>query len=81
MVRITPSLDFIKETKKLDQFQKDKLEKQTKKIIQHFNVAKPLKYRRGERMLYVKPFRLIYAARGDEIILLKFEHRKKVYKR
>lgn len=81
MVRITPSSVFIKETKTLDGFERKKLEKQIRKIIQDFNVGKPLKYRRGERVLYVKPFRLVYAVRGDEIILLKFEHRKKVYRR
>lgn len=81
MVRITPSSVFIKETKRLDEFEREKLEKQIKKIIQDFNVGKPLKYRRGERVLYVKPFRLVYAVRGDEIILLKFDHRKKVYRR
>ncbi len=80
MVKITPSKKFIKDVKKLRGFEKEKLEKQIKKIIKNVNVGKPLKYKRGERALYVKPFRLIYAFRGDEIILLKFEHRKKVYK-
>jgi mRNA-degrading endonuclease RelE of RelBE toxin-antitoxin system len=80
MVKITPSKKFIKDVKKLDEFDKEKLEKQIKKIIENFNIGKPLKYKRGERSLYIKPFRLIYALRGDGIILLKFEHRKKVYK-
>jgi len=79
MVTITPSKEFIKGVKKLDDFEKEKLEKQIGKIIQNPLVGKPLKYKRGERTLYIKPFRLIYSVRGDNIILLKFEHRKSVY--
>lgn len=79
MVRIIPSNTFKKNIKRLNQFERDKIEKQIKKIIKNPNVGKPLKYKRGERTLYIKPFRLIYAVRGDGIILLKFEHRKKVY--
>lgn len=79
MVRITPSKKFIKDVKKLNSFEKEKLEKQIRKIVQNVNAGKPLKYKRGEKSLYVKPFRLIYAVRGDQIILLKFGHRKRVY--
>lgn len=79
MVRITPSNTFKKNIKRLNQFDCDKLEKQIKKIIENPKVGKPLKYKRGERSLYIKLFRLVYAIRGDEIILLKFDHRKKVY--
>ena len=79
MVRIIPSKGFIKDVKRLDSFSREKLEKQIKKIIENPEVGKPLKYKRGERSLYIKPFRLIYALRGEEIILLKFDHKKKVY--
>ena len=79
MVKIIPSKGFIKDIKKLNSFLLKKIEKQIKKIIENPNTGKPLKYKRGERSLYIKPFRLIYAARGDEIILLKFDHRKRVY--
>jgi len=80
-VKIIPSKEFVKQTKNLDGFQREKLEKQIRKILGNLNVGKPLKYKRGERSLYIKPFRLIYAIRGDELILLKFDHRKKVYKK
>ena len=79
MVIITPSKKFIKDVKRLNSFEKEKLEKQIRKIIQNINVGKPLKYKRGERALYIKPFRLVYAIRSDGIILLKFGHRKNVY--
>lgn len=79
MVKIIPSNIFKKNVKKLSLFEREKLEKQIRKIIKNPSVGKPLKYKRGERTLYIRSFRLIYAVRGNEIILLKFEHRKKVY--
>lgn len=81
MVKITPSKEFIKDIKRLDSFNREKLEKQIRKILKNPRVGKPLKYTRGEKALYIKPFRLIYALREDEFILLKFEHRKSVYKK
>ena len=80
MVRIIPSKSFKKDVKRPNQFDRGKLEKQIKKIIENPKVGKPLKYKRGERSLYLKPFRLVYVLRGKELILLKFDHRKKVYK-
>ena len=79
MVRIIPSTTFKKQIRKLDDFNRQRIEKQIKKIIANPKVGKPLKYTRGERSLYIKPFRLIYAIMGRDLILLKFEHRKKVY--
>jgi len=78
--KITRSPLFVKQTKRLDNFLMKKLKSQITKIIENPDVGRPLKYKRGERSLYLKPFRLIYAVRIDELILLKFEHRKKVYK-
>ena len=79
MVKIIASNSFIKDVKNLDPFLKEKLEKQIRKLIENPQAGKPLKYQRGERSLYIKPFRLIYSLKWDEIILLKFEHRKSVY--
>ncbi len=79
MVRIIPSKKSFKDVKKLDNVLREKLEKQIKKIIETPQLGKPLRYKRGERSLYVKPFRLIYAVRGGDLILLKFDHRKEVY--
>ncbi|MBL7059321.1 type II toxin-antitoxin system RelE/ParE family toxin [Candidatus Pacearchaeota archaeon] len=79
MVKIIPSNEFIKQIKKLDSFNQLKLEKQIRKIVENPNVGKPLKYKRNERTLYIKPFRLIYSIGNNEIILLKFEHRKSIY--
>ena len=79
--KITRSSAFIKHIRHLDNFLLEKIKKQIRKVIENPNFGKPLKYKRGERCLYIKPFRLIYAVRGDELILLKFDHRKKIYKK
>ena len=81
MNKITRSPLFIKQTKQLDNFLLQKLKKQIEKIIENPVVGKSLKYRKGERCLYIWPFRLIYATKEDELILLKFNHRKRVYKK
>jgi len=78
--KVTRSPQFIKQTKHLDNFLLKKLKDQINKILENPSVGKPLKYKRGERTIYIKPFRVIYAVYGNELILLKFEHRKKVYK-
>jgi len=80
ITKVTRSKKFIKETKRLDSFLRQKLKKQILKILNTPFVGKPLKHRRNERTIYVKPFRLIYSINKDELILLKFEHRKEVYK-
>ena len=82
MVKILPSKEFIKQTKKLDKVSREKLEKQIRKILENPEVGKPLRYMRGERTLYIKLFRLIYSFKKNPeelLILLKFEHRKSVY--
>ena len=77
--KVTRSPKFIKDIKKLDNFFLKKIEKQIMKILENPQVGKPLKYKRDERSLYLKPFRLVYVLRGEELILLKFDHRKRVY--
>ena len=77
--KVTRSPTFIKQTKRLDKESLHRLRKQILKVIEKPDIGKPLKYRRGERSLRIKPFRLIYAVRDEELILLKFDHRKRVY--
>ncbi len=78
--KVTRAPAFIKQTKHLDGFLRKKLRKLIHKILEDPEVGKPLRYTRGERSVYLKPFRLVYWVREDELILLKFDHRKKVYK-
>ena len=80
ITKITRSPLFLKQTKNLDNLAKKKLKKQINKSLGNPEVGKPLKYRRWERSLYIRPFRLVYSIRYDELILLKFAHRKNVYK-
>jgi len=74
---------FEQEFKKIrDRATQDKLEKQIRKVYENPNFGKPLRYDlKGERSIYVKPYRLIYKVEGDKLILLRFEHRKEVYDR
>jgi len=81
IIKVTRSPGFLKQTKHLDNFLLKRIRTQINKILGDPNVGKPLKYSRGERSLYIKPFRLIYSVRGNELILLKFDHRKQVYKK
>ena len=79
--KIILSQEFLKETKRLDSFLKGKLKKQINKILENPEIGKPLRYLRGERSVYIHPFRLIYvySKNNNEIIFLKFGHRKDVY--
>lgn len=63
-----------------EQATKDRIRNHIEKVIKNPEIGKPLKYGlKGERTVRVKPYRLIYAVEGDVLILLRFEHRKKVY--
>ena len=64
----------------VDKKVKDRLEKNIKKIIENPEIGKPLSYAlKGERTVRMPPFRLIYAIKGNSLILLRFEHRGDVY--
>jgi len=78
---VIPTDEFEREFKKIkDSALKEKLKKQIIKIIKNPNFGKPLRYNlKGERTIYVKPYRLIYAVEGNKLILLRFEHRNHVY--
>jgi addiction module RelE/StbE family toxin len=72
---------FSQNIKRLDNSLLDKLYKQIEKIILNPEVGKPLRYdMKGERTIYVKPYRLIYKVEGETLFLLQFSHRKSVYR-
>lgn len=73
---------FRKEVTKIkDSKLKEKLKKQIQNIAESPKLGKPLRYNlKGERTVYVRPYRLIYAYHGTILYLLRFEHRKEVYK-
>ena len=63
-----------------DSLLKERIKKQIKKIIERPDMGKPLRYSlKGERTVYIKPYRLIYSTVGNTLILLRFEHRKDAY--
>ena len=72
---------FESEFKKIkDASVKEKLKKQISKVLENPKVGKPLRYAlKGERTIYIKPFRLIYFVEKSKLYLLRFEHREKVY--
>jgi len=60
---------------------KEKIKSKIKKIIGNPALGKPLKYDlHVERSVRIGPYRLIYSVKKDTLFLLRFEHRKKVYK-
>lgn len=71
--------NFLKKINKIkDNFLKNQIKKQTKKIIDNPEVGKPMKYeRRGTREVYINPFRLAYAYLPDKnkVIFLDLYHK------
>ncbi|MFH0713098.1 MAG: type II toxin-antitoxin system RelE/ParE family toxin [Candidatus Micrarchaeota archaeon] len=58
----------------------EKLRKQIEKILENPEIGKPLRYNlKGERTIYVKPYRILYAFDDKNIYLLRFEHRGHAY--
>jgi mRNA-degrading endonuclease RelE of RelBE toxin-antitoxin system len=73
---------FEREVKKLrDKSIKHRVREQIEKILDNPETGKPLRFAlKGERSVYVPPYRLIYAVQGTTLYLLRFEHRKVVYR-
>ena len=60
---------------------KEKIKKKIKGIIENPAVGKPLRYDlHGERSVRIGPYRLIYSVKNSTLFLLRFDHRKEVYK-
>lgn len=81
MAQIIASNSFIKSTKRLTKSENERMQAIIKRIIDDPELGKPLKYLMGERVVRIKPYRLVYYYSKDKDILylLRFEHRKKVY--
>jgi mRNA-degrading endonuclease RelE of RelBE toxin-antitoxin system len=73
---------FERELRKLrDKTLKDRVKDQIEKILGNPETGKPLRFAlKDERSVYVPPYRLIYAVQGETLYLLRFEHRKTVYR-
>ena len=70
---------FEREVKKIrDSSLKEKIKKQIEKAVNDPNIGKPLRFQyKGERTVYVKPYRLVYSWDGETLTFLRFEHREK----
>ena len=80
MVDVIYTEKFEHDVKKVDNSIKEKIKKQIKKVIENPDIGKPLRYElKGERTIYIKPFRIIYSFSNNTIYFLRFEHRKGVY--
>ncbi len=80
MVDVIYTDKFEREFRKADISIKEKVKKQIEKIIKDPETGKPLRYDlKGERTVYIKPFRIIYSYSNNTIYFLRFEHRKNVY--
>jgi len=73
---------FERELRKLrDKAIKDRVKKQIEKVLDSPEIGKPLRFAlKQERSIYVPPYRLIYAVQGETLYVLRFEHRKAVYR-
>jgi mRNA-degrading endonuclease RelE of RelBE toxin-antitoxin system len=78
-MQILESARFKKQRKQLDSQTLRKLSKVILKILFDPRVGKPLRYRRNERVIRIKPYRLIYSYNSSFIYLLTLEHRGVVY--
>jgi addiction module RelE/StbE family toxin len=81
-MEILAAEDFLKEFERIkDKSTKDKLIKHIDRLLENPDIGKPLTHDlKGERSVHIHPFRLIYSVEGDKITLLRFEHRKEVYR-
>jgi mRNA-degrading endonuclease RelE of RelBE toxin-antitoxin system len=73
---------FERELRKLrDKTIKDRVKDQIEKVLDNPETGKPLRFAlKGERSVYATPYRLICAVQGETPYLLRFEHRKTVYR-
>lgn len=73
---------FERELRKVgDRAVKDRVKARVEKILDNPESGKPLLFAlKGERSIHVPPYRLVYAVQGKRLYLLRFEHRKTVYR-
>jgi mRNA-degrading endonuclease RelE of RelBE toxin-antitoxin system len=79
--KIIPTDKFVRDVKKLrDKKTKERIGAEVRRIRENPDVGKPLGYGlKGEKTVRIPPYRLIYAVIGNNLILLRFEHRDEVY--
>ncbi|MGI0100619.1 MAG: type II toxin-antitoxin system RelE/ParE family toxin [Candidatus Micrarchaeaceae archaeon] len=59
---------------------KEGIDKGVKRISENPEIGKPLGYGlKGKKAVRISPYGLIYKVEGNDLLLLRFEHRKEVY--
>ena len=84
MIKLIPTKSFKNSVEHIkNKFLRDKIDKQIKKIGDDPEIGEFLKYRKFERKIYIKPYRLIYSydKKKNIIYLLDFDKRDKIYKK
>ncbi len=81
MKEVIWNTNFESEVKRIrNRLIRERVTKQIARIVKNPEVGKPLRFDlKGERTVYLKPFRIVYKVDGDVLTLLRFEHRKEVY--
>ena len=60
---------------------KERVKTQVAEILEKPDIGKPLRFeRKGERCVWVPPFRIIYSIEGNTVYLLDFDKRDRVYR-
>ncbi len=61
---------------------KERVRKQAGEILERPDIGKPLRFdRKGERSVWVPPFRIIYSWEGNTVTFLNFDKRDVVYRK
>jgi len=83
MVELIYGSSFEKNIKRIkDKKIKERVKKQILKIIENPELGKFLiGERKGERKIYIGPFRLLYAYKYNKIYLIDFDKRDRIYKK
>lgn len=84
MVEIIREPRFERNIKKIrDKQLKERIKKKIQKIIENPESGEFLRHMKGERKIYIPPFRLLYAydKKNNRIYLINFDKRDKIYKR
>ena len=74
---------FERAVKKLkDAALKERVKSQAGKILERPGIGKPLRFDlKGERSVWVPPFRIIYSWEGNTVTFLNFDKRDRDYRR
>jgi mRNA-degrading endonuclease RelE of RelBE toxin-antitoxin system len=60
---------------------RERIKRQIAEIVERPEIGKPLRFqKKGERSVWLPPFRIIYALQDDTIYFLGFDKRDRIYR-